>query len=101
MLTTYDWLLGTAELAAVFLSIIAGILALTLFRQAKAQKILRAWRWLILALVLFAIEEIIGAIKSFGIFVTPYLTHIIPFFILLFLIAALITQINITKGWME
>lgn len=98
MITTYDWILGTAELAAAFLAIIAGILAISMLEASRQQKILGAWKWMIAALVIFMIEEIVGALKSFGIYSTPHLTHVIPFFILLFVIAALIIQINITKG---
>jgi len=99
MITTYDWILGTAELAAAFLSIIAGILAISMLKTSHQQKILAAWKWMLIALLIFAVEEIIGALKSFGIYSTPHLTHVIPFFILLFFIAALITQIDITEGW--
>ncbi|MBW2986159.1 hypothetical protein KY333_02200 [Candidatus Woesearchaeota archaeon] len=56
---------------------------------------------MIIALVLFAIEEVIGALKTFGIYETPHLTHVIPFFILLFVITAVIIQTNIAKGWLE
>lgn len=98
MITTYDWILGTAELAAAFLSIIAGIIAISMIEASRQQKILGAWKWMIVGLVLFMVEEIFGALKSFGIYSTPHITHIIPFFILLFVIAALISQINITKG---
>lgn len=98
MITTYDWILGTAELAAAFLAIIAGILAISMLEASRQQKILSAWKWMIVALVIFMGEEIIGALKSFGIYSTPHLTHVIPFFILLFVIAALIIQISITKG---
>lgn len=100
-LTTYDWIYGIAQFSAAFLSIIAGIIAISMFRAAKRQKNLRSWRYMIIALVLFAIEEIIGALKTFGIYETPHLTHVIPFFILLFVIAAVVVQINITKGWLE
>jgi len=83
------------------LSIIAGIIAISMFRATKRQKNLRSWRYMIIALVLFAIEEVIGALKTFGIYETPHLTHVIPFFILLFVIAAVVIQINITRGWLE
>lgn len=99
--TTYDWIYGIAQFSAAFLSIIAGIIAITMFRSAKQQKNLNSWTYMIIALILFAIEEVIGALKTFGIYETPHLTHVIPFFILLFVIAAVITQINITRGWIE
>ena len=56
---------------------------------------------MIIALLLFAVEEVVGALKTFGIYETPHLTHVLPFFILLFVIAAVLTQINITRGWIE
>lgn len=98
MLTPYDWVYGIATLTAVFLSIIAGFLALSLFERAGQRKYLSAWKPLAIALVLFACEEIVGALKIFGVWSTPWLTHVIPSFILVFLIAALIKQINITRG---
>lgn len=101
MLTTYDWMLGIAELAAAFLSIVAAVIAISMFKTSHQQKILAAWKWMIIALVIFTVEEVLGALKSFGIYSTPHLTHVIPFFIVLFVIAALITQINITKGSTE
>ena len=101
MLTLYDWIYGIAQLAAAFLSIIAGVIALSMFRAARQQKILSAWKLIIIALVLFTIEEILGALKTFGVYSTPYLTHVVPSFILAFLIAALVKQKNINRGWTE
>ncbi len=97
-LTTYTWLLGIAQLAAVFLSIIAGIIALTMFKQSRQKKYLRSWTLLIIVLVLFAVVEAIGALREFGVYSIPWLRHVIPSLMLLILIMALIRQINITKG---
>ena len=99
-LTIYDWVYGSAQLGAVFLSIIAGIVALSMFRHAHRLAYLRAWKLLIIALVLFAVEEILGALKTFGVYSTPHLTHIVPAFIMAFLIGSLIVQINVNRGWM-
>lgn len=101
MLSIYDYALGTAQIASVFLMVVAGIIALTMFHISHKQTDLKAWKWLIIALVLFAIEEVLGALKSFGIFSTPYLTHVVPSFILLCIIAALVTQIQINRGWFK
>ena len=100
MLSTYDWVYGIAQLAAGFLSIIAAIIAISMFKKSE-HKYLKAWKLLIPALLFFTIEEVIGSLKTFGIYVTPHLTHIIPFFVLVFLIAALIVQMNILRGWFE
>ncbi|MBW3002513.1 hypothetical protein KY338_05135 [Candidatus Woesearchaeota archaeon] len=101
MFTTYEWIYGITQFSAGFLSVVAGIIALSLFRTARQNKIMRSWRFLIIGLVLFAVEEVIGALKTFGIYSTPHLTHVIPFFILLFVIAGVLAQIKITKGWLE
>ena len=100
MLTPYDWVYGIAVLTAVMLSVIAGFLALSLFDSAKKSH-LSAWKPLIVALVLFAFEEVLGALKVFGVWKSVWLTHVVPSFILLFLIIALIKQINVAKGWRE
>ena len=101
VLTPYDWIYGIAILTAVILSVVAGILAVSMFSEARQRKYLSAWNYLIVALILFAAEESAGALKIFGIWSTPWLTHVIPSFILLFLIIALLRQINITKGYSE
>lgn len=92
-----DYVSGVLQIANVFLAIVAGLIAATLFEASK-KKQLSAWRPLIVVLILFAVVEIVGALRSFGIWSTPYLTHVIPSFILLFLIWALVRQINIARG---
>lgn len=98
-LTIYDWLLGTSNIAAIFLSIVAGAIALSLFNISRKKKELYAWKALIIALIFFAIQEVLGGLKNFGIYQTPHLTHIVPGFILAFLIAALVIQIHINRGF--
>lgn len=97
MLSLYDWIYGTAVLTALFLSFIAGFIAVTLFKSSGKRN-LGAWKYMIVALILFAFEEFFGSLKVFGIFHTAWITHVIPSFILVFLIAAIVKQINITKG---
>jgi len=95
MLTPYDWVYGIATLTAVFLSVIAGVIALGMFEQARQRKHLAAWKPLIIALVLFAVEETVGALKIFGVYSTTWLTHVIPSFIMLFLIAAITASLDV------
>lgn len=97
MFSPYDWIYGIAVLSALFLSFIAGFIAVTLFKSSE-RRYLGAWKYLIVALVLFAFEEFFGALKVFGIYQTAWITHVIPSFILVFLIVAIVKQINITKG---
>lgn len=99
MLTAYDWIYGSGQIGSVILSVVAGGIALSMFNQAHARKSLRAWRYLIWSLVFFALEEFMGALKTFGVWSTPWLTHVIPSVILAFLITALVVQINVTKGY--
>ena len=102
MLTISEWIYGIAALTAVFLSIIAGIIALSMFKISTEKKYLAAWVPLIAGLVFFAIEEIVGALKVFGIWQQlPWLRHVLPSLILVLFIWALIKQINVTRGYEE
>lgn len=98
ILTTYDWVYGIAQIAAVVLSVVAGLIAIQLFTAAQRKKSLVAWKHLSVVLILFAVEEILGTLAVFGIYESPFITHIIPTFMLGLLIAALVTQINVNRG---
>lgn len=100
ILTTYDWIYGVAQFAAAFLAIIAAFIAATMLKKAE-EKPLKAWVFLLLGVIFFAIEEVIGALKTFGIFETQYLTHVIPGIIMGLLITALVVQTNIARGWLK
>jgi len=101
MLTLYDWIYGISQLTAVFLSVIAGLIAISLFKESHEHAVLGAWKYLIAMVVVFAGIEVLGALASFGIYRSPFLTHVGASFVLLFLIAGLLKQININKGWFE
>ena len=102
VLTPYDWIYGIAQSSAAFLSIGVAILSISLFRISFQKKVLRAWAFLLFALLLFVAEEIFGALKTFGIVTKlPFITHIIPSVILGLLITSLIIQINVNRGWMK
>jgi len=87
---------GIFKIANLFLSLIAGILAISLFTLSTKQKQnkLIPWKVLIVALIFFVIQEILGALRAFKIYESPYLTHVVPTVILGLLIVALILQIN-------
>lgn len=99
MLSIYDFIYGIAQLAAGFLAIIAGIIAVTLIRHAQQE--LRAWKYMLAALVLFVIVEVIGALHAFGFQVGSFWTHVLVSCILFLVIVALTVQIHISKGWKE
>jgi predicted membrane-bound dolichyl-phosphate-mannose-protein mannosyltransferase len=98
MLTVYGWILGIAQITVVLLSVIAGFLALSMFKRAGQKNYLKSWRPLIIALVFFAAVEIAGLLRNFQFHSNPWITHVLVSFILVFLIAGLYRQINITKG---
>ena len=87
------------QIANVLLAIVAGVIAITLFKISHQQEHLRPWRPLILALVLFAIEETLGALVAFNIMSPTFLTHIIPSLILVVLMYALFLQILEAHKW--
>lgn len=101
MLTTIEWVYGIAQLTAAFLSIFAAFFAMSMVKSSKQFGMLKAWKWLIAVVVLMSVEEILGTLRSFGVFSTPHLTHVVPSFIMICLIAALLKQIHINKGWVE
>lgn len=88
---------GVLQIANVFLSIVAGIIAASLFKSTTKHKLLKPWRCLIAVLILFAIVLIFGALRSFNIFESTFITHIIPTAMLALLIAALLQQIRISS----
>ncbi len=101
MLTVIDWIYGTTQLAAVFLSIIAGLIAISMYRHTRKHPELAPWNYLIVVLVLFAVIEVLGGLAVFGVYRTPHLTHVTASVTLGFLIAALVRKIQVTKGWLE
>ena len=101
VLGIYDYVYGIAQLAAGFLAIIAGFIAISLFSTARKKSALAAWRWILMALVIFTIVEVVGGLRTFGFDIAPYWTHILTSVILALLIIALVVQIHLNKGWKE
>lgn len=100
-LGVYDYIYGIAQLAAGFLAIIAGFLALSLFNAARKKTALAAWRFLLAALVIFVVVEVVGALRTFGFSIAPFWTHVLTSLILVLLIVSLVVQIHLNKGWKE
>ncbi|MEM4282445.1 MAG: hypothetical protein QW559_03525 [Candidatus Woesearchaeota archaeon] len=95
----YDWIYGIAQLAAAFLAIVSGFLALSMLNVSQQKKILKGWRWLIFAIIFFVAIEFVGALKTFGIYhAAPWLTHVFAGVVVIFLIAALATESHIKAG---
>jgi hypothetical protein len=89
------YLEGILKIANIFLSVVAGIIAISLFNYSNKDKNLKPWYILIVVLILFAVQEILGALRAFEIFSTPHLTHINPSIMLGLLIWALALQIKL------
>ena len=92
-----EYLEGILKIGNLFLSLVAGIIAISMLKVSHQKKDLRPWLLLIAALVFFAVQEILGALRAFGIYESPFLTHINPTIILALLILALSLQINKAK----
>ena len=84
---------GILKITNLILALVAGGIAISLLKVSGKKKKFHAWIMLIIALIFFAVQEILGALRTFQIYESPYLTHIVPTFILVFLIVALVQQI--------
>ena len=94
MVQTFE---GMLQIGNVFLSLAAGIIALTLFKKFHEHDALRPWKYLTAVLCLFAVEEILGALRSFNIFSSPFLTHVVPSLMMIILIMAIVLEIIYVK----
>jgi len=88
---------GILKIANLFLSIVAGFIAVAIIGISGKRKELVPWKALSVALIFFMVQEILGALRAFNIFSSPYLTHIVPTVILGLLIFCLAYQINLYK----
>lgn len=88
---------GVLQIANLFLSIVAGMVAISLFKASKEDKLLAAWKPLIIVLILFAGEMVLGALWAFNIYRTPHLTHVGASVIMLLVIYALNKQLVISR----
>lgn len=88
---------GILKIANLVLAFVAGIIGISLIRVSRKRKHLNAWVWLIIALIFFAIQMVLGALRAFRIYESPYLTHIVPTLIVGFLVIALIKQLDFQR----
>jgi len=88
------YLEGILKIANLFLSLVAGFVAISLFKASTKKSYLKSWYLLIIVLILFAVQEVLGALRAFEIYSNPYITHLVPTLMLGLLIWALIIQIN-------
>ncbi len=86
---------GVLKISNIILAIIAGLIAISLFAVPSKNAALKPWKAVIWMLLFFAVQEILGALRAFQVYESPYLTHIVPSIILVLLIRALILQQNL------
>lgn len=88
---------GIIKIANLLLAIVAGVIASTLFVKAWQKQSLKAWRFLIFALIFFVVQEVLGALRAFGIYESAFLTHVNVSIILFLLIGAVLLEIDVKK----
>ncbi len=99
-LTFYDWIYGTAQLTAVFLAIVAGFISTKSLKSRRKPEFI-AWKFLFVALILFTINEILGALDTFDILQQTFWSLLLPSFVFLFFIISIALQILVKKGWLK
>ena len=85
---------GTLNIANIFLALVAGLIAISLFRASHKHRPLKPWKILIVVLILFVIQEILGSLVAFGIIGATFVTHLIPSFMIFLTIVAVDLQIK-------
>lgn len=79
---------GVLKITNVFLSIVAAVLILWLFRVGKGDKRMKPWYFLFVALAIFAFGETMGTLDAFGfLYFRPFLPGIEVGVIVFFIIA--------------
>jgi hypothetical protein len=104
MIEMYDYVYGVAQLAAGILAIMVGFVCFPMLGKTRERK-QAAWKPLLLGLILFVLEEVIGGLRTFGVVpdagIWKFSVHIIVSAILALMIGAVVMQTRINKGWME
>ena len=95
MADVYLYMYGTFQIANLFLAVVAGAMAATMFKASHEKEHLRPWKILIAALIVFAVLEVVGALRSFGVYTSPFLTHILTSLIVGLLVFALVMQLRV------
>ena len=104
MLSIYDWIYGSAQIGVGFLAIFAGVICALMISSTRVRH-LRAWRPLLIALILFVVQQLIGGFRTFGILpstgVFSFLVHVVVGGILAAFIVALVIQLQVNRGWLR
>ncbi len=88
---------GVFQIANLFLSLVAFFLAIVLFYQYQRKEI-KPFKVLLVALILFDAVLIFGALRSFGIYESPFITHFLPGIILAVMMYALYLEIRLREA---
>ncbi|MBS3107087.1 hypothetical protein J4419_05515 [Candidatus Woesearchaeota archaeon] len=90
-----EFLEGALKLTNLVLALVAGYLSVRIYSMSRRKDLL-PWKILAVALLFFMVQQILGALRAFGLYTSPFLTHIVPTIILGLLILALSLQIHYT-----
>jgi len=97
VVTSIEFIEGIIKIANVVLSLVAAGIAVRLFHLIGSKEKMQPWKPVVIALIFFMVQEVLGALRAFGIFEIRYLTNVVPAFILAALIWALVLQINLVN----
>ncbi len=92
-----EYFAGVMAVANLFLAIVAGVIAISMFRLTKNKPELKPWKFLLTALVLFVGFQTISSLRNFGIVELQWATHVIASVIVAILIGALVTQLEVCE----
>ncbi len=98
MVHSVAYFAGVLQIANVFLAVVAGFIAASLFRVSHRQMLLKPWKTLIIVLILFAIEEIFGALNAFHLMEPSFITHLIPTIMMFLLIYTIDLQTKLNTN---
>ena len=93
-----EYFAGVLAISNIFLALVAGAIAITLFKPtSKKHPLLRPWRYLLAALLLFIFIEIVASLRAFNIAQLPWTTHITASVMVILIIGALLAQLEAAK----
>ena len=94
MILPGPYLEGIFQSTNIILASVALVLVLLLFRHYKHPEV-KPFRYLALAMLVFIVLLLFAALRSFGIYENPYITHVLPTPILLILLYAVYLEIKL------
>lgn len=97
MLVDENFLYGLLQIAGLFLALAAGVIGISLFKAFHERREWWSWKILILALLIYAVHKLFGALDAFNVYQTStgWMSQVFPVFIQGFVLWAIILEIYI------